>query len=132
LITVSVASVLTQQTIERSYFHWRLGNRGLHLGDGPQRYLLDTMLVSSTMLPRGSEGSPSETQSWELIEQGVMLEADDKLSKALPMFKSSLTYIPVVSMNEGGGRTLTGALFHVDALRAYNRALVEAHEEEHG
>jgi CIC family chloride channel protein len=134
MVTVSVASVMTQQVIERSYFHWRLGNRGLHLGDGPQRYLLDTMKVGNHMAPRGSEGSPSEMQSWDLIEQGVLLMADDTLAKALPMFVegSKLESIPVVKQTEGGGNTLVGALFHVDALRAYNRALVEAHEEEHG
>jgi len=134
MVTVSVASVMTQQVIERSYFHWRLGNRGLHLGDGPQRYLLDTMQVGNHMTPRGSEGSPSEMQSWDLIEQGVLLLEGDTLSKALPMFVESkgLDSIPVVKQTEAGGNTLVGALFHVDALRAYNRALVEAHEEEHG
>ncbi len=134
MVTVSVASVMTQQVIERSYFHWRLGNRGLHLGDGPQRYLLDTMQVGKHMMPRGSEGSPSEMQSWDLIEQGVLLFEDDTLAKALPMFVESkgLDSIPVVKQTEGGGNTLVGALFHIDALRAYNRALVEAHEEEHG
>jgi len=132
MVSVSVATVLTQQVIERSYFHWRLGNRGLHLGDGPQRYLLDTMIVGSYMLPRGAEGSPSEMQSWDLIEQGVSLSKDDTMQTALSMFSKKLEYIPIVSENEGGGRTLTGALFHIDALRAYNRALVEAHEEEHG
>ncbi len=132
MVSVSVATVLTQQVIERSYFHWRLGNRGLHLGDGPQRYLLDTMQVGDYMTPRGAEGSPSETQSWDLIEQGVALEKDDTMAVALPMYSSKLEYIPIVTENEGGGRTLVGALFHIDALRAYNRALVEAHEEEHG
>ncbi len=132
MVSVSVSTVLTQQIIERSYFHWRLGNRGLHLGDGPQRYLLDTMIVANHMLPRGSEGSPSETQSWDLIEQGVSLMKDDTLGTALPMFSSKLEYIPVISENEGGGKTLIGALYHIDTLRAYNRALVEAHEEEHG
>lgn len=134
MVTVSVASVMTQQVIERSYFYWRLGRRGLHLGDGPQRYLLDTMEVGNHMTPRGGDGSPSEMQSWDLIEQGVLLKVDDTLSKALPMFVESkgLDSIPVVKQTEGGGNTLVGALFHIDALRAYNRALVEAHEEEHG
>ncbi len=132
MVSVSVATVLTQQVIERSYFHWRLGNRGLHLGDGPQRYLLDTMQVGDYMTPRGAEGSPSETQSWDLIEQGVALEKGTTMAVALPMYSSRLEYIPIVTENEGGGRTLVGALFHIDALRAYNRALVEAHEEEHG
>ena len=134
MVSVSVASVMTQQVIERSYFHWRLGRRGLHLGDGPQRYLLDTMIVSHHMTPRGADGSPAEMQAWELIEQGVLLTEDDRLSKALPMFQQGrrLGYIPIVKQTEGGGNTLTGVLFHVDALRAYNRALVEAHEEEHG
>lgn len=134
MVTVSVASVMTQQVIERSYFHWRLGRRGLHLGDGPQRYLLETMKVGNHMTPRGGEGSPSEMQSWELIEQGVLLLETDTLAKALPMFTESkgLDAIPVVKQTEKGGNTLVGALIHVDALRAYNRALVEAHEEEHG
>lgn len=134
MVSVSVASVMTQQVIERSYFHWRLGRRGLHLGDGPQRYLLDTMEVGNHMLPRGADGSPSEMQSWDLIEQGVFLMGDDRLSKALPMFQQGkgLDVIPVVKQTEGGGNTLIGALTHIAALRAYNRALVEAHEEEHG
>ncbi len=132
MVSVSVATVLTQQVIERSYFHWRLGNRGLHLGDGPQRYLLDTMTVASYMLPRGAEGSPSETQAWDLVEQGVSLDLGDTMQTALSMFSKKLDYIPVVERTEGGGRTIIGVLFHIDALRAYNRALVEAHEEEHG
>ena len=134
MVSVSVASVMTQQVIERSYFHWRLGRRGLHLGDGPQRYLLDTMVCGNYLTPRGAEGSPSEMQAWELIEQGVFLTTEDRMSKALPMFQQGkrLSYIPVVKQTEKGGNTLVGALFHVDALRAFNRALVQAHEEEHG
>ena len=73
-------------------------------------------------------------QSWELIEQGVLRMPDDRLSKALPMFQQGkgLEVIPVVKQTEGGGNTLIGSLSHIAALRAYNRALVEAHEEEHG
>ena len=133
MVAVSVASVVTQQMIERSYFHWRLGRKGLHLGDGPQRYLLETMTVSSVMRPRGGEDSPSETMAWDLVEQNVHLEEADKLSRALAMFEhGKLSFIPVVKRTEGGGRTLIGAVVHTDALRAYNRALVQAHEEEHG
>jgi CIC family chloride channel protein len=46
----------------------------------------------------------------------------DKLKSAM---------IPVVEANGDGPPELIGAVFHVDALKAFNRALVETHREEH-
>jgi CIC family chloride channel protein len=39
-------------------------------------------------------------------------------------------FLPVVTM-DAGEPVLQGALFHVDALKAYNRALAATAEEEH-
>ena len=51
----------------------------------------------------------------------------------VPMFDAGgHAFIPVVApAADGGPPELLGALFHVDALRAYNRALAETAAEEH-
>ena len=50
----------------------------------------------------------------------------------MPMFdRSGIEYIPVVSLSgENAAPELCGALFHVDALKAYNRALAATAAEE--
>ena len=81
---------------------------------------------------RGGDGGASDSACWALVEQGVTLNRRDTLQKALPMFdrlKSSM--IPVVDRQGDGPPELIGAVFHVDALKAFNRALVDAHREEH-
>ena len=46
--------------------------------------------------------------------------------------QSNMTFIPVVTLGgEGEPPELCGALFQVDALRAYNRALAATAAEEH-
>jgi CIC family chloride channel protein len=42
-------------------------------------------------------------------------------------------FLPVVTLSGGEAPPeLLGALFHVDALKAYNRALAAVSKEEHG
>jgi CIC family chloride channel protein len=86
------------------------------------------------MRQRGAEDSASDTAAWALVEQGVRIEQGATLERAMPMFgNGKLPFLPVVELHlDGRPPTLIGALFYVDALRAFNRALVEVHEEEHG
>nr|MBX2856239.1 chloride channel protein [Paracoccaceae bacterium] len=140
MVSTSVATVATQQSVGRSFFHLQLARRGLDLSAGPQTFLLPNLRVDAYMRPRGAENGASDTASLALVEQNVVLRPGDTLARAFPLFKNGqLSFIPVVA-NQGAGReavqdgddALLGALFYVDALRAYNRALVEVHEEEHG
>ena len=106
----------------------------MHLSDGPQGYLAGTMKVSHLMRHRGAENCAPDTGCMELVEQGASLGAEDTLERALPMFDQLKgAYLPVVA--EGVGKDdppeLLGALYHVDALRAYNHALEEELREEH-
>lgn len=133
MVSTSVATVATQQIFQKSYFHFQLMERGLDLGAGPQTYLLPSLKVAAHMRPRGADDGGSESTAWQLVEQGAHLDRDDGLDKALQMFRQVKTpFLPVVAArSEGQGRTLIGTVFHIDALRAYNRALVENYAEEH-
>ena len=134
MVSVSLASVVSDRMVARSFFLTQLENRGLHLSDGPQGYLAATMNVRHLMRHRGADNCAPDSGCMELVEQGAVLGEGDTLERALPMFDQlSGTYLPVVK--EGVGKDdppiLLGALFHVDALRAYNHALEEELREEH-
>ena len=121
--------------VARSFFLTQLERRGLHLSDGPQGYLAATMQVGHLMRQRGAENCAPDSGCQRLIEQGVSLAPGDTLDRALPMFdRLRGQFLPVVAATATDGATepeLLGALFHVDALRAYNHALEEELREEH-
>jgi CIC family chloride channel protein len=75
----------------------------------------------------------SEARSWELIEEGIYIDRNATLEAAMPLFeRHGVIFIPVVTLaGEGRPPRLDGALFHVDALKTYNRALAAISEEEH-
>lgn len=133
MVSVSLASVVSDRMGARSFFMSQLGRRGLHLSDGPQGYLAATMKVGHLMRARGDENCAPDSGCFELIEQGAALGPNETLDRALPMFEQlSGAYLPVQSEpDENGKRELIGAIFHVDALRAYSRALEEELREEH-
>jgi len=85
------------------------------------------------MRPRGAENCAPDSGCYELIEQGAFLRRSDTLDRALPMFDQlSGAYLPIIQTNgDEENRELVGALYHVDALRAYNHALEEELREEH-
>ena len=67
-----------------------------------------------------------------MIDQGLYVQSNATLEVALPLFdKSGVAFLPVVSLKDGTTPVLQGALFHVDALKAYNRALAATAAEEH-
>jgi len=80
-----------------------------------------------------AEGAADEEACLRMMDQGLYLNAQSTLETALPLFeKSGVAYLPVITRTEPDGTpVLQGALFHVDALKAYNRALAATAEEEH-
>ncbi len=132
MISVSLASVVADRLVERSFFLTQLERRGLHLSDGPQGYLASTMNVGHLMRPRGAENCAPDGGCHELVEQGAFLERGDTLERALPMFEQLRgPFLPIVDKGSGDAPELLGAIFHVDALRAYSNALEEELREEH-
>ncbi len=132
MISVSLACAVARKFVHRSFFLTQLERRGLHLSDGPQGYLATTMRAKHLMRPRGAENCAPDSGCWELVAQGAALGPEDTLDRALPMFEQLRgPYLPVVQGKGPDDRDLLGALYHVDALRAYNRRLEEELREEH-
>jgi CIC family chloride channel protein len=135
MISVSLASVVADRMVARSFFLTQLERRGLHLSDGPQGYIAATMPVMHLMRHRGADDCASDTACWALVEQGAYLRRDDTLERALPMLERLPGgFLPVVdgTVSEPTTPELLGALFQTDALSAYTHALEDELREEHG
>jgi len=133
MVSVSLSSALASKLVNRSFFLTQLERRGVHLAAGPQAYLLGTFQVASVMRgmdhPRAADGEACAA----LILEGTYVFEGNKLDQAMPILEATgSTFIPVVVPAEGDGPPqLRGALFQVDALRAFNRALAATAAEEH-
>ena len=135
MISVSLASVVADRMVARSFFLTQLERLGLHLSGGPQGYISATMPVMHLMRYRGADDCASETACWALVEQGAYLRREDTLERALPMLERLRGgFLPVIdgTVSEKTTPELLGALFHTDALSAYTRALEDELREEHG
>ncbi len=63
------------------------------------------------------------------IRDSLFVDMNATLEAAMPLFsKSDAGFIPVVDTDN---LTLLGVLYEVDALRAFNQALIETAREEH-
>ncbi|WP_375280610.1 chloride channel protein [Pseudooctadecabacter sp.] len=133
MVSVSLSSALASRLVDRSFFLTQLERRGVHLAAGPQAYLLGTFQVSSVMRsmdhPRAADAETCAT----LIKEGTYVFEDKTLDQAMPIIEATgSSFIPVVAPAQGDGPPeLRGALFQVDALRAFNRALAATAAEEH-
>lgn len=133
MVAVSLSTALSSRLVDRSFFLTQLERRNIHLAAGPQAYLLSMVRVASIMRPKKDPQAASSEICWELIEQGIYVDGNATLEGAMPMFESAnVAFIPVVSLGgEDAPPELWGALFQVDALKAYNRALAATAAEEH-
>ena len=134
MVAVSLSTAVASRLVDRSFFLTQLENRNIHLAAGPQAYLLCMFRVANVMRPQGDPRSVSEDALWTAIAEGVWIDPNATLETAMPLFeKTSRQFLPVVSFGgEGVPPKIHGALFHVDALRSYNRALAATAAEEHG
>ncbi|MCT8161021.1 chloride channel protein [Pseudoruegeria sp. SHC-113] len=133
MVAVSLSTALASRLVARSFFLTQLENRGVHLAAGPQAYLLATFGVGKLMRPKGADSAAPEDKCWDLVEQGTYLNESATLEAAMPIFEATrVGFIPIVKLRgEGQPPELLGALFHVDALRVFNRALAATAAEEH-
>lgn len=133
MVAVSISTSLSSRLVNRSFFLSQLGRRNVHVAAGPQAYLLSMFRVAKVMRPMEDSRAPREEILWEMIENGIYVDGNATLEAAMPIFdKAGVAFIPVVTLpGEGAPPELWGALFHVDALKAYNRALAATAAEEH-
>lgn len=131
MVSVSLSTALASRLVDRSFFLTQLERRNIHLAAGPQAYLLAMFRVAGVM--RKSEDGIDEDACWEMISEGIYVDGNATLEAAMLIFdKSSVDFIPVVTLSgEDQAPELRGALYQVDALKAYNRALAATAAEEH-
>lgn len=133
MVAVSLSTKVASRLVHRSYFLTQLERRKVHLSKGPQAYLLGLFRVANVMRKPDDPRAAPEDAVWEAIEDGVWIAPNATLETALPKFEETRrAFLPVLALSEGEPPRIMGALFHVDALRAYNRALAATAEEEHG
>ncbi|MGR3709690.1 MAG: chloride channel protein, partial [Alterinioella nitratireducens] len=133
MVSVSLSTALASRMVHRSYFLTQLERRNIHLAAGPQAYLLSMFRVGNVMRPVDGDNTASQEALLTLIEQGQYIDRQATLERAMPVFESAgLDFIPVVTLAPGNAPpVLEGALYQVDALKAYNRALAATAAEEH-
>ncbi len=132
MVSVSMSTALASRLVDRSFFLTQLERRNVHLAAGPQAYLLAMLRAGAVMRPIGDPRSITKDEAAALIEQGLCVKASATLEAAMPYFdRDDIPCIPVIVLDENGRETPVGALYHVDALKAYNRALAATAAEEH-
>jgi len=133
MVSVSLSTALASSLVDRSFFLTQLERRNVHLAAGPQAYLLATFRVATVMRKVGGKRAAAEDACWELVEQGLYIDGNATLERAMPMFEEgNHAFIPVVTLGgDDSPPELWGALFQVDALRAMNKALAATAKEEH-
>ncbi|WP_170788335.1 chloride channel protein [Ruegeria lacuscaerulensis] len=132
MVSVSMSTALASRLVDRSFFLTQLERRDVHLAAGPQAYLLAMLRAGAVMRPIGDPRSITREEAQALIQQGLCVKASATLEAAMPYFdRDDIPCIPVVIIDEDGCENPVGALFHIDALKAYNRALAATAAEEH-
>ncbi|WP_170325728.1 chloride channel protein [Ruegeria arenilitoris] len=132
MVSVSMSTALASRLVDRSFFLTQLERRNVHLAAGPQAYLLAMLRAGAVMRPIGDAKSITREEALELVEQGLCVQASATLEAAMPYFdRDDIPCIPVVTVEEDGSENPVGALYHIDALKAYNRALAATAAEEH-
>jgi CIC family chloride channel protein len=133
MVAVSMSTALASRIVDRSFFLTQMERRGIHLAAGPQAYLLAMFTVARIMRRPDDPRAADPDACWDLIGEGTYIDGSATLEAAMPVFdQSAAPFIPVVTLSaDGAPPELLGALFHVDALKAYNRALAATAAEEH-
>lgn len=133
MVSVSLSTALASRLVDRSFFLTQLERRDIHLAAGPQTYLLSMLKAGASMRPMGDPRGATPEACEPLVEQGLCVEASSTLEAAMSLFdRAELEFLPVVlAIKDNEPPEILGALYHVDALKAYNRALAATAAEEH-
>ena len=129
MVAVSLSTAVASRFVDRSFFLTQLERRNIHLAAGPQTYLLAMFSNKSVMKPLET----IEDKHWDMVAKGLYVSEQGTLESSIPMFESTgAEYVPVVRLGgEGETVDITGQLYYLDALKAYNKALAATAAEEH-
>ena len=133
MVSVSLSTALASRLVDRSFFLTQLERRNIHLAAGPQAYLLALVGAGRIMRPMTDpRAAPADALLAQVAEE-VFVTLEDTLETIMPIFeKTEADYIPVIKENPQDGQpALEGAVFHIDALKAYTRAMADTAAEEH-
>ncbi|MEY8841578.1 chloride channel protein, partial [Cribrihabitans sp. XS_ASV171] len=132
MVSVSMSTALASRLVDRSFFLTQLERRGIHLAAGPQAYLLAMLRAGAVMRPLGDARCISREACEEMMAEGLSIPASATLEAAMPVFdRADVACLSVVVCGGDEEEEPVGALYHVDALKAYNRALAATAAEEH-
>lgn len=127
LLAVSIATGLTQAVHGQSYFYWQLTTRGLFLQEGPHKHIVRSLKVREFMIAFGQDEADEDT---EIGPDTPWLTPDDTVEAALREFdRVGKHRVAVVDARQTDRQI--GWVEHLDALNAFNNALIAAHVEEH-
>jgi len=132
LLTVSISVGLSQALLGQSFFHWQLAKRGLFLQEGPHKSIMRRLVVANFMSePKAEAGDENgEPMRISIDTDEPWLLASDTLERALRTFdRTGRARIAVVA--ESDQTRIIGWADRMHALNAFNKALIEAHVEEH-
>lgn len=130
LLANSISTALTQAVIGKSFFHWQLEQRNLHLHEGPHRRVALSIHVHDLMTwydtPREQQVAGDDPDSPPLPR----LLPGDTIGKALGLMdKRDMNSYPVSHPDDLD--LIVGEISEKRALKAFNDALVMATREEH-
>ena len=129
LLTVSVATGVTQAFYGRSFFHDQLESRGVMITDGSHHLLMQTIRVMDVMVPLPEDAPEQQACFWP-GSKVPYLKPSDTLETALKALDNSGAN-RIVVVDAGNSHQILGHCDHLRALRHYNRALVRTSIEEH-
>jgi len=127
LLAVSIATGLTLAVHGQSYFYWQLTTRGLFLQEGPHKHIVRSLKVRDFMIPLSEDDLEKDL---EIGEDTPWLTPDDTVEAALREFDRIGKHRVAVVDPRQTDRQI-GWAEHLDALNAFNNALIDAHVEEH-
>ena len=123
LVSVSLATILTQSALGGSLFQRQVMSHGYDISGGSSRLVLQTVRVRDFMLSLDQWGKS------ELVIESCLYE-DDTLGKAMGLLDAEqIDGAPVRS--RVGDQPVIGWVTKADAQAAYARRLAEISEEEH-
>lgn len=89
--------------------------------------------VTTVMRPLDHEHAAPFDQLEQFVAEGTYVQTGQTLRDAMPIFdRTGVSFVPVVKSAFGeNAPAIVGAVFQVDALRTFNRALAATAAEEH-
>ncbi|MGI9520209.1 MAG: chloride channel protein [Hyphomicrobiaceae bacterium] len=126
MLTVSIAHGLTRAALGHSFFHWQLSRRGLSVQEGPHQEIMRSLTVREF----ATFYEPDKCRRRDPAAEPDWLTTNDTVAHALRTFdRTGRQRLPIVSLSDDN--SIVGSADRMEALDAFNKALIDRHVEEH-